>query len=107
MGCKAEIRCISRWSVTHINELLLLLLCHISQAVVFPSQVSLQAGQGVNNHPLHLTTLSPRTGRGEAQPADTASGPDAGRQNVFVIKHSVGYLETEEGEIVLHMQQYR
>lgn len=83
---------------THINELLLLLLRHFSQAVVTSSQVSLQASQGRHRHPFHLTTLSPRTGRGEAQPADTAASPDTGRQNVILIKHAVGYLEVNTGE---------
>lgn len=85
-----------RQNESHINQLLLLLLRHISQAVVASGQVSFQAGQGHYHHPLHLTTLSPRTGRWEAQPADTASSPDTGRQNVLLVKHAVGYLEDEE-----------
>lgn len=82
---------------THINKLLLLLFRHVSQAVVASGQVSLQARQGRDHHPLHLTALSPRTGRGEAQPADTAAGPDAGRQDVVLIEHAAGYLEVDTG----------
>ena len=78
---------------THVDELLLLLIGHFPQAIVASGQVSLQAGQGCHHHPLHLTTLSPRAGWGEAQAADAAASPDAGWQDVSLVKHAVGYLE--------------
>lgn len=80
---------------SHVNELLLLLVRHVSQAVVASGQVSLQAGQGRHHHALHLAALRPRAGRGEAQSADAAAGPDAGRQDVFLVEHGVGDLEEE------------
>lgn len=75
---------------THVDELLLLLLRHVSQAVITSSQVALQPSQGRHRHPLHLAALGPGAGRGEAQPSDAATGPDTRRQNVILIKHAVG-----------------
>ena len=90
---------VSNKDETHVNELLLLLVCQVLQAVVASGQVSLQAGQGRHHHPLHLTALRPGAGGGEAQPADTAPSADTGRQDVFVVKHAIGYLEVgERGE---------
>lgn len=88
-----------RLDETHINELLLLPLRHLTQAVITSSQVFLQAGQSRYNHPLHLTTLGPRTSRGEAQPADTAAGPDTGRKDIIVVKHTMGYLASRKEKL--------
>lgn len=85
-------------SVSHIDELLLLFIGHVSQAVVASRQVSLQAGQGGDHHPLHLPALGPGAGRRQAEPADAAAGPDAGGQDVLLIEHAVGDLSAEGGD---------
>lgn len=54
--------CASPSSITHVDELLLLLVRHLSEAVVLPLQVVLQAGEGVHHHPLHLPALRPGAG---------------------------------------------
>lgn len=71
---------------THVDELLLLLLRHLRQAVVPPTQVVLQAGQGVDHHPLHLPALCSRAGGGQAQPPNTAARPHTGRQYIALVK---------------------
>lgn len=86
---------VSNRSTTHINQLLLLLLRHVSQAVVASGQVFLQAGQGRHHHPLHLAALSPGAGRRQAQAADAAAGPDAGGQDVVLVEYAVGELRVE------------
>ena len=74
-------------SGTHVDELLLILVGHVSQAVVASGQVSLQAGQGLDTHALHLAALGSGAGGGQAQAADAAAGTDAGRQHVVLIEH--------------------
>lgn len=64
---------------TDVDQLLLLLLSHLGQAVVVATQVVLQAGQGVDHHSLHLPTLCPGAGRRQAQSADAATRPHSGR----------------------------
>lgn len=71
---------------THIDELLLLLLRHLGQAVVPPGQVILQASEGIHHHLLHLSALRPGAGWGQAQPPDTAARSHPGRQHVALIK---------------------
>lgn len=73
--------------VTDINELLLLPVRHLSQAVVAARQVPLQARQRRHNHALHLAALRAAAGRREAQPADAASGAHAARQHVALVEH--------------------
>lgn len=87
---------VSNKSTTHINQLLLLLLRHVSQAVVASGQVVLQAGQGRHHHPLHLAALSPGAGRRQAQAADAAASADAGGQDVVPVENAVGELRVEE-----------
>lgn len=72
--------------IPHINELLLLLVCHLGEAVVSPSQVPFQAGEGIHHHPLHLPALCPGAGGGQAQPPDTAARPHPGGQHVALVK---------------------
>ena len=72
--------------MTHINELLLLLVCHLGKTEVLPGQITLQAGEGVHHHPLYLSALRPSAGGGQAQPPDTAARPHPGRQHVTLVK---------------------
>lgn len=65
-------------ALTHINELLLLLLCHLAEAVVPARQVSREAIQCLHSHLLHLPPLGTGAGWRQAQPADAAPGPDPG-----------------------------
>ena len=81
---------------THIDELLLLLLSHVSQAVVATRQLPLQARQRRHDHALHLAALRARARRGQAQPADAAAGAHAGRQHVLLVKHPVGDLAADK-----------
>lgn len=73
-------------TATHVNQLLLLLLRHLGQAVVSPLQVALQASQGVHHHPLHLPALCSCAGGGEAQPPDAAARPHPAGQHVALVK---------------------
>lgn len=72
--------------ITYINELLLLLLCQLSEAVVSSSQVSLQPSQSIHHHPFHFSALCPGAGRGQAQAPDATASPHPGRQHVALIK---------------------
>lgn len=63
---------------THINELLLLLLRHLAEAIVSSRQVSGEAIQRIHSHLLHLPPLSAGAGWRQAQPADAAPSPDPG-----------------------------
>lgn len=72
--------------LTHINELLLLLLCHLAEAVVASRQVPCEATQCVHRHLFHLPPLSAGAGWRQAQPADAAPGADAGREHIALIK---------------------
>lgn len=83
---------------THVDQLLLLLLRHLPEAVIASSQVVLQPTQGLHNHVLHFPSLSPRAGRWEAQSTDAAAGADTGWKDVVVIKNAVGYLEEFNSE---------
>lgn len=73
-------------TAAHVDQLLLLLLRHLGQTVVSPSQVALQASQGVHHHPLHLPSLCSGAGGGEAQPPDAAARPHPARQHVALVK---------------------
>lgn len=86
--------------ITDINEFLLLSISHLSQAVVAPSQVSLQARQGRHHHALHLAPLRPAAGRRKAQPADAATGTDAARQHVALVEHPRVDLQGRTGDEV-------
>ena len=88
---------------THVDELLLLPLVHVPQAVVAPSQVSLQAGQRHHRHALHLAALGARARRRQAQPPDAAAGADARRQHVALVKHARGDLMGKETPTVMTM----
>lgn len=83
--------------ITDINEFLLLSISHLSQAVVAPSQVSLQARQGRHHHALHLAPLWPAAGRRKAQPADAATGTDAAWQHVALVEHPRVDLQSAQG----------
>lgn len=60
------------WS-TYINKLLLILLRHISQAIVFSSKVSFQPSQRSDHDIFYFSPLCPRTGWGKAETSDTAT----------------------------------
>ena len=77
---------------TDVDELLLLPLVHVSQAVVAPGQVSLQPGERHHRHALHLAALGARARGRQAQPPDAAAGADARRQHVALVKHARGDL---------------
>lgn len=87
---------------THIDELLLLLVSHLGEAVVLPSKVILQASEGVHHHPLHLSALCPGAGGGQAQPPDTAARSHPGRQHVTLIKLARLELKDKRGKIYLY-----
>ena len=78
---------------THVNELLLLLLCHLAEAVVPACQVSSEAVQCLHSHLLHLSPLSAGAGWRQAQPTDAAPSPDPGREHVALIEVAKLYLE--------------
>jgi len=63
---------------THINELLLLLLCHLAETVVAARQIPCEAIQSLHRHLLHLPPLGTGAGGWKAQPTDAAPGPDPG-----------------------------
>lgn len=71
---------------THVNELLLLLLRHLAEAVVPACQVSREAVQCLHGHLLHLPPLSTGTGWWQAQPTDAAPRPDPGREHIALVK---------------------
>lgn len=77
---------------SYIDELLLLTLGHLCQAVVAPCQVSLEATQRRDGHALHLATLRSAASRREAEATDAAAGSHARRQHVVLVKHAVGQL---------------
>lgn len=70
----------------HVDQLLLLLLCHLSQAVVSTGQVVLQPRQGVHHDPLHLPAFCTGAGGGQAQPPDAAARPHPAGQHVALVK---------------------
>lgn len=82
-----------RAAPTYINELLLLLFCHLAEAVVPARQVSSEAVQRLHGHLLHLSPLSAGAGWRQAQPADAASSPDPGREHVALIEVAKLYLQ--------------
>lgn len=90
---------------THIDELLLFLFGHLSQAVVSTRQVILQASEGVHHHPLHLSALSTCAGRRQAQTSNTAARPHPRRQHILLIKDSASYLRREHS--IKKTQYYR
>lgn len=71
---------------THINELLLLGLGHLAEAVVAARQVPGEAAQGIHSHLLHLASLGTGAGWRQAQAADAAPGPDPGREHIALVK---------------------
>lgn len=78
---------------THVNELLLLLLCHLAEAVVPACQVPGEAVQRLHSHLLHLSPLGAGAGWRQAQPTDAAPSPDPGGEHVALIKVAKLYLE--------------
>lgn len=73
-------------SSTHIDETLLLLVCHLGETEVSASQVVFQTRQGVHHHPLHLPALCPGAGGRQAQTPDAAARPHPGGQHVALVK---------------------
>lgn len=73
--------------MTDVNEVLLLPLSHLSQAVVAPGQVSLQARQRRHHHTLHLAALRPAAGGRKAQPTDAAAGTHTAGEHVALVEH--------------------
>ncbi|KAJ8393152.1 hypothetical protein AAFF_G00068350 [Aldrovandia affinis] len=61
------------------------LMTRAGLAVVVTAQLPLEAGEGVDHHPLHLPSLRPCAGRGQAQPPDTAARSNPGRQDVSLM----------------------
>jgi len=80
-------------ALTHINELLLLPLRHLAEAVVPSRQVSGEAVQRFHSHLLHLSPLSTGAGWWQAQPTDAAPGPDPGGEHIALIEVTKLYLE--------------
>lgn len=62
----------------YVNELLLLLISHAGEAEVLAEQLPFQAVEGVRHHPLHLASLGPGAGGGQAQAPDAAACPHTG-----------------------------
>lgn len=84
------------WSgaaLTHINELLLLLLSHLAEAIVPARQVPGEAIQRIHSHFLHLSSLSTGAGWRQAQATDAAPSPDPGGEHITLIKLAKLYLE--------------
>lgn len=84
------------WSgaaLTHINELLLLLLGHLAEAVVPARQVPGEATQCIHSHFLNLSSLGTGAGWRQAQATDAAPSPDPGREHIALIKLAKLYLE--------------
>lgn len=88
--------------LTHVNELLLLLVCHVGEAVICPRQVPLQASQGVHHHLLYLPALCPGTRRGQAQSPDATARPDPRRQHVALVKVARRELQTERNRAIMN-----
>lgn len=87
-------RGLAPWAApTHVNELLLLPLCHLAEAVVPARQVPAEAIQCLHSHLLHLPPLSTGAGWRQAQPTDAAPGPDTGREHIALIKVAKLYLQ--------------
>lgn len=84
------------WSgaaLTHVNELLLLLLGHLAEAVVPACQVPGEAVQCIHSHFLHLSSLGTGAGWRQAQATDAAPSPDPGGEHIALIKLAKLYLE--------------
>lgn len=80
-------------SPTYINELLLLLLRHLTEPVVPSRQVSGEAVQRLHCHLLHLSPLGTGAGWRQAQPTDAAPSPHPGREHIALVEVAKLYLE--------------
>lgn len=71
---------------THLNKLLLLLLRHLTEAVVLARQLPGQATQGFCCDSLHLPPFCPGAGWRQPQATDAAASPDPRGKHVALIK---------------------